>query len=366
MGTKRIVGTLLVGFLCCGCLQVETNPLDSSAPGGLLSSLIIAYLSRTANFVMVGENCSSWGSDDGSEWSQGTEIEGCNRSGSAALYDVAAGPSLFVAVGSTDALASGCGIFTSTSGYLWTKRACPGGVTQHLSSVTYSEKLGLYVAGGAFDGGATCRTLFSSNGINWTLSTAAPVACAGGDKIQSVAPADSGTSAVIGVQNVTAFSTSNGNNWAATGAPALGTISSVEQISSTRTLLVGFAAGNGASQTSDNNGTTWSGFGGVPFAETLIAAAFGGGRVVAVADNCRLANSTDNGTSWDATVSFGGNCDSVNWKDIIYGDGRFIAVGNQAGTFVEVTATSSTGTSGSWVHSYRSNSNGILAVTKKR
>ena len=267
---------------------------------------------------------------------------------------------------------------TSTDGITWTAATTPANLTWN--GVTYGA--GKFVAV-ASTGSSLKQTMYSTDGINWTLGSALPstspwraVAYGGGQFV-----AVGGNSSTTGTPPVTTWTgcvmtSSDGINWTVQTNPAASywdgvvytgsTWVAVAKGTSEATSLRAMTSTDGVTWTarttppagwtsvahdggrvvavstagksmySDNEGSTWTqSTTGVPANDWrgltvgMSAPANGGGsparRFVAVADTGtgnRAMYSSD-GISWTAGTSAADN----SWSAITYGDGKFVAVG---------------------------------------
>lgn len=124
------------------CAKAKDKALNKSAVWAVTTSSVKTY----PRYLAVGQACSTWISGDGIVWDGSqTRVTGCNSGLSVSLNSAAFGNGTWVIVGSTSAVNTGCGIWTSSDAINWTQRVCgtdPNASPSHtttLTTVTYGE-----------------------------------------------------------------------------------------------------------------------------------------------------------------------------------------------------------------------------------
>lgn len=172
---------ILFGFLT-QCAEADKFSLDSSNPLALLGQISWSINHSPASagsgvsgtqFVAVGENCSSWTSEDGISWKYSSaRFPGCNTGGS--VRGITYGNGTWVAVGTLNA-SSTCGIWSSTDdGTSWILHTCDPGFVDSVPTIGPLHGIGFganqFWAVGSHNSAASGTEFFgqhSSDGIHW-------------------------------------------------------------------------------------------------------------------------------------------------------------------------------------------------------
>jgi hypothetical protein len=157
-------------------------------------------------YVAVGQNCNSWISGDGINWTLNI-IDSTTCAGSV-LSSIVFGNGLWVAVGGTGGTT--CRIYTSADGISWTSRSCP--ISCQLQSIAFGSNgtNNVYVTTGYINATLTSYpSLNSTDGINWSSSN-----------VSTASFTSVPTSSVVYDSNASAFMTSG---WASGFAPVVAT-----------------------------------------------------------------------------------------------------------------------------------------------
>ncbi len=223
------------------------------------------------------------------------------------------------------------------------------------NSVIYDE--GLYVAVGTNTSGTTGQAMYSSDGINWTLATGVPnhvwnqVTYGNG---RFVATASSGSWAMYSDDGITwSLSATSLTSYTSVLGAAFGngkfvasynggfiyssdgsTWSSVA-LSGWRTRITfgnGYfvAAGNGNNPATSSDGATWNVYADANFASYYpISIGYGNGTFVTFSGSgvSKILYSTNNGVSWTPVSN-----SLQPYQGIFYGNGIFVAIGNDSST----------------------------------
>ncbi|TGK25598.1 hypothetical protein EHQ05_11905 [Leptospira yasudae] len=171
---------VILSMILCSCAQADKFSLDASNPMALLGqigwSLGLTPSNASAisgtQFVAVGDNCTSWTSQDGISWKfSASRFPGCSGG---SLKNAAYGNGTWVAVGTTNG-GGNCGIWSSKDdGETWVLRACDpvmiasAPTTKPLFGVTYGA--GQFWAVGQKNQSSNGTDYFgqhSSDGIAW-------------------------------------------------------------------------------------------------------------------------------------------------------------------------------------------------------
>ena len=210
------------------------------------------------------------------------------------------------------------------------------------SSTTWTS-----IAGGTVNGttyfvavasGGTAAAWSNDLGLTWTLAT-----LPASGTWNSVAYFD-GTFVTVcatATVNGAAYSLDGGQTWTGSNLPASVTMESVTGgFIGTSVFFVAVASGGTAAAFSADAGVNWSAMGALPASATWRDVIYGNNRFVAIARGSTNAAVSTNGISWTQSVL----PSSANWNCIAFGDENFVVIadgGTQA-------LTSSDGTTGSW------------------
>ena len=244
-----------------------------------------------------------------------TSQTGAGTAGTTEWYSVTYGNGLFVAVSDNN---GSQGVMTSPDGSTWTLRTTPIGAWV---SVTYGN--GLFVAVGYADAtpGDFNRVMTSSNGIDWTIRTAAAT-----NFWNSVTYGNGLFVAVSGDNRngEQVMTSSNGIDWTSRTAAAYNEWNAVTFGNGLFVAVSDSVTGSAANRVmTSSNGIDWT-------ARTAAnkdwnSVTYGGGLFVAVTGsgplNTQVMTSPDGSTWTSRTAAAGGG-----WNSVTYGGGLFVAV----------------------------------------
>lgn len=362
-GLKLAASCLLLAGACTYPGSPHDVDCGGSGEGAIACALL--YNIARARYVAVGGNCTYWTSNSGSEWQQRT-MPDCASGGS--LLSVTYGNGVYVAVGD-NAAATGCSIYTSANGANWTRRQCASSQTEPLNRVAFAN--GVFLAGSScFRGTPPSPTFLGQRsidgGANWVQTTIFAAGCGGAFDTASLV----GTGSTFIWAQTNNFLQTRRSIDSGLTFPTLGGTSSLATTAPGRALLpsgrivsYGESAGTGATDFSDDSGVTYSGATGATLTRIRALAGRSDSRVVALADNCTLAISTNNATTWGASTTIGGSCVNINFRGLIAdpANGQFVAAGNSGGGN-EVFGLSANGDPGTWQVIPLPNSNPVNAL----
>jgi len=225
------------------------------------------------------------------------------------IYAIAYANNKYIVGGSRGKMA------TSSDGTTWTKVSNSPFDPWDIKAISYGNSN--FVAGSSYG-----QIAISSNGTSWTAATNSSF---GTSRINAIAYG-SGKFVAVGDDSKIATST-NGTSWTQVthsifnfSDPSDATFRSI--VYANNKFIV---AGNSSVSTS-TDGTTWTSNKYIGF--KINAIAYGNGKFVAVGENGKMATSTD-GTTWttvtDSTFGTSGYDSIIN--AIAYGNGKFVAVG---------------------------------------
>jgi hypothetical protein len=225
------------------------------------------------------------------------------------------GQTVLVAVGSANTGTGGQRVMTSTDGNNWVFQTPPTAADSvNWMGITWGGNPGKFVAVGDFTSvvPTSPRGMYSADAVTWTMATTVPVSFwidvawggpAGSEKF--VAVAFSGTDR--------AMTSPDGDVWTAV----------------TASTPAGIVTSN-----------VWCSveYGGPAGAQKFVATAAGG--VATCSPSC-IMYSTD-GSSWTAALSANmpAGSDTMNWKDIAWGNGMWVAVAYVSGSSTQLVMTS--------------------------
>lgn len=356
----------LVFVLSCAnhgppCAAGDT--LCNPGVGVLLYTLPNNSPPTTINFTAVGLNGLAYGSADGSLW-EALEID---STGATSFYGITHTGLRYVAVGTDGSTEK---VFHSTDGHIWNPSTfashCTG--TAELRDVTAGGGR-LMAVGAASSGTAPCVHYSTDDGLSWTqgaaTATTSPlgsVATDDGTNFLAAGPIDAQLDVIVVrstdgldfaampvAHPMTTLGSANNN--------LMGRLEYFDTGGTPFFILIGTDELGGIDRSesyySTDAGTNWNADSTALFAlnqtvpEIARGVAFSGTTLVAVGDACRVDQTTDTATmGWTGVDQFISGCSGVTFYDMVYGNGRFIAVGSDgSSTYV---ATSSTGATGDW------------------
>ncbi len=227
------------------------------------------------------------------------------------------GNGVFVAVGYTGS------VMTSSGGTTWTSR--DPGTSASLSGVAYGN--------GTFAAVGENGTILTSadNGVSWTNRPSGAVGSLRGITYSN------GVFAAVGDNGTILTSTDNGATWVVKNSGAIG---SLWDIASGNGVFVAVGDG-GIIMTSADNGAAWIS----KVSETiedLRGVVSGGGIFVTVGMFGTILTSADNGATWTSQAS--GLSADLDFYGIAYGNGMFVAVGENYASGTGQIMTSADGT----------------------
>lgn len=353
--TGRATRTLLLCValsLQSACIGIVSNPLDTSE-GGLLGFL--GLLARTNRvYVAVGANGAAYTSSDGLTWEQSTVVADTSID----VEDVVWTGSRFIAVGGS---ATSCGIFLSADGRTWENVVTPS-CTTRLRGVAASSDGTRVMTVGDLEGGLPKAFYSSDGGTTWASVTAS-----GTVRYDHVVFALNQFMAFsnplnAGALDALAYLSDGTTNFSITPAVPFLTAAKGQTlggvfVSGERIIMTGNdpnnATQNMRSSTTTNLGSSWTQDTTLIFNSTNTdfprALALGdSGRLVALGDGCRLDFTSDLiNLTWSGTTLTMGGCSNVNWADMVFDSGSYVAVGSTPAN-ESFAAISTSGDASSW------------------
>ncbi|MCF0064306.1 T9SS type A sorting domain-containing protein [Dyadobacter sp. LJ419] len=286
-----------------GLIRTSTNrvvweTLQSGIDNYSLNSIVFA----NGKFVIVGQDGTILTSSDGSVWNK--QNSGTDQS----LNGIAFGNGVFVAVGINGTIVS------SPDGNNWTGR--PSGTTTDLNDVAFSAIF--FVAVG---NGGEIRTSKFDNLDIWTQRASGTT-----NTLVAVADGLGATFVAVGAKGTIVF-TSNAYNWQVKAGPANSAKFYWMGVAANPVTGAFVAINDGYMVATSADGSYWgnalihSGSDGVTLRLRYLQNHF-----LATGVNGRMRASYDNGKTWSSPVP---NYARMNMKGAAFGNGRFVAVGNE-------------------------------------